>query len=79
MCTTVAQGLHANRWARDIQGVLGIHEIGQYIQLWHAIEHTTFSDEPDKLQWRWTASGNYTTKSCYLATFHAPRPRDPGS
>jgi hypothetical protein len=50
--------------------VLGIHEIGQYIQLWHAIEHTMLSDEPDKLQWRWTASGNYTAKSCYLATFH---------
>jgi hypothetical protein len=68
--TMVAQGLHANRWARDIQGVLGIHEIGQYIQLWHAIEHTTLSDEPDKLHWRCTTSGNYTAQSSYLATFH---------
>ena len=30
---TVAEGLHANAWARDIEGTLGIHEIGQYIRV----------------------------------------------
>jgi hypothetical protein len=35
--TTVAAGLTGNSWARDIQGVLGITEIGQYLQLWLAI------------------------------------------
>jgi hypothetical protein len=67
---TVAQGLQAHRWARDIQGVLGIHEIGQYIQLWRPIDHTLLTDEPDRLQWRWTTNGTYSAKSCYLATFH---------
>ena len=32
----------------------------QYLQLWQAIEHTTLSKEPDRLQWKWTASGAYT-------------------
>jgi hypothetical protein len=50
--------------------VLGIHEIGQYIQLWHGIDHTLLTDKPDRLQWRWTANGIYSAKSCYLTTFH---------
>uniref|UniRef100_A0A453S6L0 Reverse transcriptase zinc-binding domain-containing protein n=1 Tax=Aegilops tauschii subsp. strangulata TaxID=200361 RepID=A0A453S6L0_AEGTS len=46
---TIADGLEDNRWARDIQGTVGIHEIGQYLQLWHRIEGTTLSVEPDRL------------------------------
>ena len=66
---TVADGLLNHRWAQDIQGILGLHEIGQYLQLWQAIAETTLSDRPDQLFWRWTATGVYSAKSCYLATF----------
>uniref|UniRef100_A0A453AAK1 Reverse transcriptase zinc-binding domain-containing protein n=1 Tax=Aegilops tauschii subsp. strangulata TaxID=200361 RepID=A0A453AAK1_AEGTS len=66
---TVFVGLQANAWAHDIHGMLGIHEIGQYIQLWHAVEHTTLTTEPDRLLWKWTSSGSYSAKSCYQATF----------
>jgi hypothetical protein len=66
---TVAQGLQGNSWARDIHGILGVHEIGQYLQLWMAIAHTTLTTEPDRLVWKWTDSGSYTAKSCYLALF----------
>lgn len=37
---TVAAGLETNSWARDIHGVLGVHEVGQYLCLWQAIAHT---------------------------------------
>ena len=67
---TVAQGLHANSWARDIQGTFGIHEIGQYLQLWQMIEGTILTEEPDQLLWRWTTTGSYSAQSAYLATFH---------
>jgi hypothetical protein len=30
----------ANAWAQGIHDIICIHEIGQYIQLWHAIMHT---------------------------------------
>jgi hypothetical protein len=63
-----------NAWARDIQGLLGIHEIGQYLTLWHMIQDTALSDQPDQLVWKWTASGIYTANSCYLATFHGSTP-----
>uniref|UniRef100_A0A453NCG0 Uncharacterized protein n=1 Tax=Aegilops tauschii subsp. strangulata TaxID=200361 RepID=A0A453NCG0_AEGTS len=35
---TVADALQAHRWASDIQGVIGIQEIGQYLLTWRAIE-----------------------------------------
>uniref|UniRef100_A0A453HCV5 Reverse transcriptase zinc-binding domain-containing protein n=1 Tax=Aegilops tauschii subsp. strangulata TaxID=200361 RepID=A0A453HCV5_AEGTS len=66
---TVADGLADNRWARDIQGTVGIHEIGQCLQLWHRIAGTTLSAEPDCLIWRWSANGVYSAKSAYTATF----------
>ena len=66
---TVADGLADNRWARDIQGTVGIHEIGQYLQLWHRIASTTLSAKPDRLIWRWSANGVYSAKSAYMATF----------
>jgi hypothetical protein len=66
---TVAEALQDNHWARDIQGNLGIHEIGQYLRIWQAIEGTALSAIPDSLIWRWTTDGNYTARSAYLASF----------
>lgn len=46
-----------NSWARDMHDILGVHEIGQYLQLWMAIEQTILFQEPDRLIWKWTESG----------------------
>jgi hypothetical protein len=67
---TVHNGIQGNSWALDIQGVLGIHEVGQYLQLWQKIQNTTLNTQPDELVWKWTTSGTYTANSCYLSTFH---------
>jgi hypothetical protein len=45
---TVAQGLLANSWARDIHGTIGLHEIGQYIQLWRILQNTALNNEEDQ-------------------------------
>lgn len=68
---TVAEGLPGHLWARDIHGVVDIHEVGQYLLLWRLIEATILSDAPDQLVWKWNASGTYTTKLAYLASFHS--------
>uniref|UniRef100_A0A453BH82 Uncharacterized protein n=1 Tax=Aegilops tauschii subsp. strangulata TaxID=200361 RepID=A0A453BH82_AEGTS len=47
-----------------------LREIGQYLQLWQIMQRSELSATPDRLIWRWTASGNYSTQSCYMATFH---------
>jgi hypothetical protein len=54
---TVATGLHEHAWARDIQGN-------------KMLEPFQLNDQPDQLTWKWTADGDYSAKSCYLATFH---------
>uniref|UniRef100_A0A453EDL1 Reverse transcriptase zinc-binding domain-containing protein n=1 Tax=Aegilops tauschii subsp. strangulata TaxID=200361 RepID=A0A453EDL1_AEGTS len=66
----MAEGLAGNSWAHDIQGVLGLHEIGQYLMIWQTVNRTILSNEPDQLLWRWTANGIYSAQSCYAATFH---------
>jgi hypothetical protein len=66
---TIADGLQDHNWARDIHSTIGIHEIGQYLTVWRLTERVNLTDQPDQLIWKWTASGVYSTKSCYLATF----------
>jgi hypothetical protein len=46
---TVTAGLVDHRWATAVQGVIGLQEIGQYLYLWHLIEGTVLTEEPDKL------------------------------
>jgi hypothetical protein len=46
---TVVDGLQDHAWARDIHGTLGLHEIGQYLMLWQAIDGTQLHDAPDQL------------------------------
>jgi len=65
----VAQGLLANSCARDIHGTIGLHEIGQYIELWRILQNRTLNNEEDRAIWRWTADGVYTASFCYLAAF----------
>jgi len=66
----VADALQGNSWAQDIRGVMGVHEIGQYLMIWNLIQNTVLTTEPDTLLWSWTTDGAYTASSCYLATFH---------
>ena len=66
---TVADGLQAHQWATDIQGTIGIQEIGEYLLTWQRIEQITLTDEPDSMRWLWSVSGTYTAHSAYLAMF----------
>lgn len=43
---TIADGLNANNWACDIQGTVGIDELGQYLNLWRLIAATLFTLRP---------------------------------
>jgi hypothetical protein len=66
---TVSDGLQGNCWARDIQGTLGVHEVGQYLLLWQSVQNIHLTDAPDQLLWKWTADGTYSASSCYQASF----------
>ena len=53
----------------NIQGGLSVAALRDYVRLWHAMTGVALSDEPDRLQWKWTMSGDYTASSAYRAMF----------
>jgi hypothetical protein len=51
--------------------VSGETEIIEFVRLWEAIHEVHINiEEVDKIRWRWTSDGEYSTKSAYLAQFH---------
>ncbi|CAM0912886.1 unnamed protein product [Alopecurus aequalis] len=66
---TVRDGLAGNAWARDIVGELSIDAVVQYLKLWQAISAVEAVGEADDFVWKWTASGQFTSRSAYLAFF----------
>lgn len=44
-------------------------EMAEFVQLWDLLQHITLTDLPDDIAWKWTADGNYTAKTAYLAQF----------
>jgi hypothetical protein len=69
---TVADGLDANAWARDIGSELTITVLGEYLVLWNAILRVPRIGPSvgDTFRWKWTASGRFSSKSAYRALFH---------
>jgi hypothetical protein len=43
--------------------------MASFVELWDSVQERQSTEEPEKIQWRWTADGNYTTKSAYNAQF----------
>jgi hypothetical protein len=66
---TVAQCLTNRSWVADIKPVLSINGIHQYLILWDLLENMVLTEEADKHIWRHTASGTFSSKSCYRAFF----------
>ncbi|KAM0892078.1 hypothetical protein ACQ4PT_025976 [Festuca glaucescens] len=67
---TVQQGMQGNAWVRDIQGVLTVDAVVQYLRLWPLIQSVTLrADAPDVFTWKFSASGEFATRPSYLACF----------
>jgi hypothetical protein len=54
---------------QETSKVIVLQEIGQYLQVWHAIQYTNLTAELDRMIWKWTVDENYSAQSCYKATF----------
>lgn len=70
--TLVLADIHDCRWKNTALlqlGTLGPAAMVQYVDLWRRLRYTPLSATPDELRWRWTASGEYSAKSCYDALF----------
>jgi hypothetical protein len=65
----VREALVERSWITDITGALSALALWQYVQVWIRLRSVQLSAEPDRLVWRWTTNGLYTSKSCYNALF----------
>jgi hypothetical protein len=71
---TVSDGLQGYSWARDIQGTLGVHEVGQYLLLWQSVQNIPLTDAPNQLQMAHTPPD-----PAIRPPSSGPRRRTPGS
>jgi hypothetical protein len=67
---TVVEALNNHRWTRDIQGGLSMIGLYEFFHLWDALRDILLTDEDDKHIWRFESSGQFTSRSVYLAFFH---------
>ena len=67
---TVQKALHNNKWIDHIYPPSTQEEISDFVNLWEAIKDTSLDDQVEAdIKWRWTPSGEYTTKSAYKIQF----------
>ena len=55
-------------------GGITVPAIREYLRLWDILSAVTLREGEDKLIWRWTADGAYSSKSAYRALFVAASP-----
>jgi hypothetical protein len=66
---TVKEALQHRSWVRDIKGALTVQVILDYLLIWDLMEDVTFTEASDKVVWRWTKDGRFSTASAYRAFF----------
>ncbi|CAM0949891.1 unnamed protein product [Alopecurus aequalis] len=65
----VREGLEGNAWARDIAGELSINAVVQCLALWQSIANVQHLGDLDGFVWKWTSSGQFSSRSAYHAFF----------
>jgi hypothetical protein len=66
----VQKALQDNKWISHITPILPRDELKEYVQLWEAVQQIQLDgSREDSIIWRWTADGEYTSKSAYSIQF----------
>jgi hypothetical protein len=64
---TVAEDLENNNWTRGLWRMSTATEIAELISLWEAVSEVQLTENEDSIRWKWTASGQYSSRSAYRA------------
>jgi hypothetical protein len=71
LSVSVREALAARTWVRHITGAPTVHVLVEYVLLWERLESVALRpDVRDRLVWRWSADGAYSSSSAYKAFFH---------
>jgi len=66
----VQKAIQDNKWISHITPILTTAEIQEYVRLWEAVQQVQLdASREDIIIWRWTADGEYTSKSTYRIQF----------
>ena len=63
---SVQEALTNRQWVHAIAGGLSQTAIEEYLELWTILEQINLIDQPDRLVWRWSPDGAYSTKSAHI-------------
>jgi len=68
---SLKDGLHLNRWAREIVGALTTLVLYQYLLVWDLLRNVVLNPlQSDQFVWKWSPDGKYSASSAYRAFFH---------
>jgi hypothetical protein len=73
----VSEALNDHKWIPDIRGGLSMVGLYDFFQLWDAIQEVTLAAHEDQHIWRFSSSGNYSSKSAYRAFFQGSMTFEP--
>ena len=68
----VADALHRNNWVRELRSTHTITtaHLLEYVQLWELLRDAIWrNDRVDTISWKFSPSGEYSSKSGYKAQF----------
>jgi len=67
---TVKEELENLNCTRGLWRMGSVDEMAQFVELWDYTLNIHLTDQADQIKWNWTANGEYSSKSAYLAQFH---------
>lgn len=59
--------LSIGNWIRQIGGRLTVPAVQEYLNVWDNVRDVQLADHNDRLVWRWTADGTYSSCSAHKA------------
>jgi hypothetical protein len=66
----VFEEISNHNWTRGLRRMNSVEEMAKFVIPWDLVQEVQFTDHPDVLQWRWTATSEYTSKSAYRVQLH---------
>jgi hypothetical protein len=65
--------MERNKWVDHVSPISSQQEVTEFVALWELTREVRLDNSrEDSIRWRWTADGEYTTKSAYLFSLRAP-------
>jgi hypothetical protein len=59
-------------WMHGLRRMTNGAQIRQFAELWHLLRGIQLNSQPDQIQWRFSADGQYSSRSANMMQFKGP-------